>query len=66
MYSKKGVFWPIVLILVGSLILMVKVQILPAEILSYWPVLLIVFGLMGLSNIDSKSAKTVTKKRKKK
>lgn len=52
MYSKRGVFWPVTLVLIGSILLLVKLGFLPAAILSYWPVLLIVFGLMGLSNVD--------------
>jgi hypothetical protein len=42
---------------------MVKLQVLPANIVSYWPVLLIVFGLMGLSNIDKSTSQSPSKRK---
>jgi len=69
MYNKRGVFWPVTFILVGSIMLLIKLQVLPAGVLSYWPVLLIVFGLIGLSNIDGSGgakSKPIAKAKKRK
>lgn len=65
-FGRDGsIFWPVVLILVGSVLLMIQMGTIPAAIIAYWPVLLIVVGLMGLSNLMG-SPKTVSKSKKKK
>lgn len=52
-----SIFWPVVLILVGSILLLIQMGTIPAEIVTYWPVLLILFGLMGLSNLMGNTKK---------
>jgi len=47
-----NIFWPVLLVMIGSVLLMVQMGVVSAEILAYWPVLLVVVGLMGLSNIS--------------
>lgn len=48
--ETKKIFWPVFAILVGALALMVNLGYLPAGTIRYWPVLLVVWGLMKISD----------------
>lgn len=64
-YNSK-LFWPLTLIFVGTLVMMVNVGVLPMVLWKFWPILLVVIGLVGLSgSCDSCRVKTVSKKKKK-
>lgn len=62
-YNHK-LFWPLTLIFVGALIMMMNVGILPAGLWKFWPVLLVVVGLVGLSG-SCDDCKPYTKKKSK-
>ncbi len=47
--QEKGFFWPVFLILVGTAILLVNLGVLPAETWRFWPILIILPGLLKLS-----------------
>jgi len=44
-----GVFWPVFLILVGTVILLVNVGVLPPQTWRFWPLVFILLGLFKLS-----------------
>lgn len=48
--DNKKIFWPVFAILVGALALMVNLGYLPAGTVRYWPVLLVVWGLMKIAD----------------
>lgn len=48
--DNKKIFWPVFAILVGTLALMVNLGYLPAGTVRYWPVLLVVWGLMKIAD----------------
>ena len=54
-YSNP-IFLPLTLIFVGVLALMVKTGVLPADIVNLWPVIPVLIGLIGLSNLADSSA----------
>lgn len=45
----EGSFWPVFLILVGTLILLANLGILPPDTWRFWPLILILLGLLMLS-----------------
>lgn len=48
-HSKRGkVFWGIVLVLVGALILLHNLGYVAKDIIRFWPVLLILWGIKKL------------------
>ena len=47
--DEGGVFWPVFLILVGTLILFVNLGILPPDTWRFWPIVFILLGLLKLS-----------------
>ncbi len=57
--DNKKLFWPVFAILVGTLALMVNLGYLPAGTIRYWPVLLVVWGLMKIADtgIPAKKSK---------
>lgn len=62
-YNNK-LFWPLTLIFLGTLIMMVNVGILPRGLVAFWPVVLVVIGLVGLSgSCDNCRVKTPAVKR---
>lgn len=48
-----GVFWPVFLILVGTAILLVNLGLLPQQTWQFWPIILIIPGLLKLSGFSS-------------
>lgn len=48
--DNKKIFWPVFAILVGVLALMVNLGYLPAGTVRYWPVLLVIWGLMKIAD----------------
>lgn len=48
-WDEGGVFWPAFLILVGAAILLVNLGILPPETWRFWPIILILLGLIKLA-----------------
>ena len=64
-YNNK-LFWPLTLIFVGTLVMMINVGVLPMVMWKFWPILLVVIGLVGLSgSCDDCKMKTTSKKKKK-
>jgi uncharacterized membrane protein len=68
-YNNK-LFWPLTLIFVGTLVMMINVGVLPMVMWKFWPILLVVIGLVGLSGMCedckvSTTKKTTSKKKKK-
>jgi hypothetical protein len=56
--KEGGLFWPVFLIFVGTVILLVNLGILPEQTWRYWPLILIIPGLLKLSGIvDSDDSK---------
>ena len=56
--EEGGYFWPLFLIFVGTAILLVNIGALPSESWRFWPIILIIPGLIKLSNFgDSKKGK---------
>lgn len=47
--KEGGLFWPVFLILVGTAILLVNLGILPPDSWRFWPVIIIIPGLLKLS-----------------
>ena len=47
--DDKKVFWPVVAILLGVVVLMVNLGYLPQVTVNYWPVLPVLWGLLKLS-----------------
>lgn len=56
------VFWPVAAVLVGTLALMVNLGYLPRMTLSYWPVLLVIWGLIKISSIEAVAKKSSRRK----
>lgn len=48
---EGGMFWPVFLILTGTVILLVNLGILPPQLWRFWPIILIVLGLIKLSGL---------------
>ena len=48
--EDKRVFFGVVLIFVGALLLARNLGLIPDELANLWPVILVFFGLLGLSN----------------
>ncbi len=46
--DRSGLFGPVFIILVGVLILLVNLGLLPPETWRFWPLILILFGLLKL------------------
>lgn len=44
----KHVFWPVSAILLGVIVLMINLGYLPKATALYWPILLVLWGLMKL------------------
>lgn len=70
-YNSK-LFWPLTLIFVGTIVMMVNIGVLPMVLWKFWPILLVVIGLVGLSGScencgvkKTSSSKSVSKKKKK-
>lgn len=69
-YNHK-LFWPLTLIFVGTLVMMLNIGVLPMVLWKFWPVVLVVIGLVGLSGscdecrMDSGVKKSAKKKSKK-
>ncbi len=55
--EEHGFFWPVFLILVGAAILMVNLGILPPETWRFWPLILIIPGLIKLSGFGDSLTK---------
>ena len=55
--SGSKLFWPVVMILLGVLILMINLGYLPAGVSRYWPILPIIWGLLKLSEVDESRKK---------
>lgn len=54
----KGLFWPVVAIMLGVVILMINMGYLPAGIARYWPILPVIWGLVKISeNEEGKKGK---------
>lgn len=53
---SKQLFWPVAAILLGVVILMINLGYLPRGTAMYWPVLLVLWGLMKISD-SGKSGK---------
>lgn len=61
----KNIVLPVVVIFVGVLLLLGNMEIIPAELTAFWPVVLVVGGLVGLTSMDSaQSARSSTPKAK--
>lgn len=56
------VFWPVAAVLVGTLALMVNLGYLPKMTFSYWPVLLVIWGLIKISNTETVVKKSPRRK----
>lgn len=52
--SKHNVLWPVFWILVGVTVLLYNLDLLPAEIIRYWPVVLVLGGLFALVGGEEK------------
>ena len=61
--GKNTILWSVLLVLIGSILLLVRLGALPADLVSYWPLILVIVGLMGLSNVGDSGAKKQTKKK---
>ncbi len=48
-HGSKGVFWPLMAIGAGVLFLLQNLGLLPPDTWRYWPIILVVIGLMGLA-----------------
>lgn len=57
----KQVFWPIVAMLLGTIILMINFGYLPRTVVRYWPVLIIIWGLIKVA--DYQEPKKTKRKR---
>lgn len=57
-------FWPVSAVLLGVLVLMINLGYLPRGTLSYWPVLLVIWGLMKIADTGGE-CNTAAKKRRK-
>ncbi len=55
--TEKGYFWPLFLIFVGTLILLVNLGILPPDTWRFWPIILIIPGLLKLSSFGIPKSK---------
>ncbi len=44
----KRVFWPLALIIMGTVVLAANLRLLPIEFYNLWPLILIIVGLGGL------------------
>lgn len=51
---NKQVFWPVGAVFIGVIILMVNLGYLPRATFVYWPVLLVLWGLMKIASMDGK------------
>lgn len=47
--GEKELFWPVFMILAGTVILLVNLGFLPAETWRFWPLLVIIPALIKLS-----------------
>ena len=56
--DNKKLFWPVFAILVGVLALMVNLGYLPTGTIRYWPVLLVVWGLMKIADPPTPAKKS--------
>lgn len=54
---NKPMFWPVAAVLLGVVILMINLGYLPRGTMLYWPVLLVLWGLMKISSEDKKKRK---------
>ncbi len=48
----KQYFWPVSAVLLGVIILMINLGYLPRAVMMYWPVLLVLWGLMKIADSD--------------
>ena len=55
--SRSNLFWPVVMIMVGVIILMINLGYLPAGTGRYWPILPIIWGLLKLCEVDEDKKK---------
>ena len=46
--SKHNLLWPVFWILAGTVVLSYNLNLLPVEAIRYWPVVLVVGGLLAL------------------
>ena len=53
----KHLFWPISAVLLGVVILMINLGYLPREATRYWPILLVMWGLMKIAEHEPKKGK---------
>lgn len=44
----KRMFWPIAMLVIGSILIATRLELLPVEFVNLWPIVLIVVGLGGL------------------
>lgn len=50
--ETKHLFWPVIAVLLGALILMINLGYLPKGTMMYWPVLLVLWGVMKIVDMD--------------
>lgn len=55
--DEEGYFWPVYLILVGTAILLVNVGMLPQTVKAFWPLVIIIPGLIKLSGFGKTEEK---------
>jgi hypothetical protein len=67
----KRMFWPIAMLVIGAILIATRLELLPADFLNLWPIVLIVVGLGGVLisdkeewDVDSKPASKKSAKRK--
>lgn len=48
--DNKQMFWPVVAVLLGVVVLMVNLGYLPKMTVRYWPVLFVLWGLMKIAD----------------
>lgn len=50
-FEDKRVFFAVALIFIGSLLLARNLGLIPDKMAELWPVILVLLGLLGLSNV---------------
>ena len=51
---NKPVFWPVAAVFLGVIVLMINLGYLPKETFMFWPILLVLWGLMKIASMDGK------------